>query len=142
MERIAPAVMANVFVKASGVKSSPSCPESAKIGKNDTTTSERAKNMGRPTIFDELKIASTLSSCVNASPFFSSSSTSLGSTYEALNKLDSAFTFTFKALQISREINDDIGIIINQTNAANILVKQNRKLACPNFVSGLEPLFS
>ena len=49
MLKIAPAVIAKVFVKARGVKSSPSCPLSAKIGKKETTMRASAKNIGRPT---------------------------------------------------------------------------------------------
>ena len=50
----------------------------------------------------------------------------IGTTYESLNKLDSAYLFTNKALKMSREINDELGILINLNNSANILTKQGR----------------
>ena len=50
----------------------------------------------------------------------------IGSTYESLNELDSAFTFTAEALRISKEINDEIGVVINLSSIGNILRKQNK----------------
>ena len=64
IESIAPQSIANVFVKASGENSFPSCPLSSKIGKNDTTTKSRAKKIGRPTCFAEDNIISVLYSFV------------------------------------------------------------------------------
>ena len=61
---IAPALIANVLVKARGVNNKPSCPESANIGKNETTIRAKAKNIGRPTSCDDFKITSILSSFV------------------------------------------------------------------------------
>ena len=54
IESIAPATIAKLLVNARGVKSLPSCPVSAKIGKKDTTTSISAKKIGFATCFDDV----------------------------------------------------------------------------------------
>ena len=62
IDKIAPVIMAKDLVNAKGVKSLPSCPVKAKIGKNETTTRTNAKNIGRPTCFADFIMISTLSS--------------------------------------------------------------------------------
>jgi len=60
--------MAKVLVKASGVKSSPSWPERAKMGRKETTTSASAKKMGRPTCCAAWMIVSKRSAGVSSRP--------------------------------------------------------------------------
>ena len=48
-ERMAAAAIANVFVKASGPNSRPSCDSSVKIGRNDTVMTSSEKNSAGPT---------------------------------------------------------------------------------------------
>ena len=72
MLKSAPAAMAKVFVKASGEKSSPSCPSSAKIGKNETTMSARAKKIGLPTSWEDFTMMSILSMSVGSLEFCAS----------------------------------------------------------------------
>ena len=48
-DRKAPAAMANVLVKASGLNRRPSCASSAKIGRNDTVMMSSEKNNAGPT---------------------------------------------------------------------------------------------
>ena len=48
-DRKAPAAMANVLVKASGLNRRPSCASSAKIGRNDTVMMSSEKNSAGPT---------------------------------------------------------------------------------------------
>ena len=48
-DKIAPISIANVLVKARGLKSLSSCPLKANIGKNEITIIINAKNMGLPT---------------------------------------------------------------------------------------------
>ncbi len=68
IERNAPAAIAKVFVNARGVNSIPSCPVSAKIGKNETTISASAKKIGRPTSCEDFKIISIRSLSVGILP--------------------------------------------------------------------------
>ena len=61
IDNIAPLIIANDLVKANGPNNRPSCPVSANIGKKETTTKIRAKNIGRPTCLADLMIISILS---------------------------------------------------------------------------------
>ena len=61
IDNTAPVTIANVLVQASGEKSRPSCPLSAKMGKNEITTSISAKKIGFPTCLAETIIISLLS---------------------------------------------------------------------------------
>ncbi len=50
----------------------------------------------------------------------------IGLVYQRMNQLESAYIYTSKALAISRQINDKVGVMVNLNNSANILRKQEK----------------